>query len=480
MEHRMTELRAAFEQMQRFSRSGSAPTFAERKDHLRRLRTALIEGRDEFAAAISHDFGTRSLRETAMLEVLPVLQTIGDAISHLRRWMGPERRAVQLHFLPARNSVVYQPKGVVLIIAPWNYPLQLALSPLVAALAAGNRVVLKPSELTARFSEVLKRRLESALGADRVLVATGGVDVATALTALPFDHILFTGSTAVGAKVMEAAAKNLVPVTLELGGKSPAVLHESCDLATAARRIARGKLMNAGQTCIAPDYVLVPDTRLEAFAGVYAEAARSMYPRLVANPDYTSIVAQHHYDRLVSLAADAKAKGAAVTIIDPAGELPAGEIGSSNARKIAPTLVTGARDDMKIMQEEIFGPLLPLVPYASLDDAIRYVHERPRPLALYYFDNDRARIRDVLARTVSGGVSVNDIILHAAQESLPFGGIGPSGMGAYHGEAGFRTFSHAKGVFRQGRLAGTELLAPPYGRRFDRMIGALTRWLGRG
>lgn len=466
---------AEFSRLHRLSRTTAPPALADRKALLRKLRAAVISAQDEFAAAISNDFGNRSRRETVLSEVIPVLQGIDDALRHMTRWARPKRRSVAMHFLPAGNRVEYQPKGVVLIISPWNYPLQLALAPLIAALAAGNRVVLKPSELTPRFSEALKKRLEAALGADAVHVACGGVEVAVALTALPFDHILFTGSTAVGAKVMEAAAKTLAPVTLELGGKSPAIVHDNFDLATAARRIARGKLMNAGQTCVAPDYALVPQGRLSAFVESYAAAASQMYPRIVYNPDYTSIISARHFDRLEALVADAKAKGAAVRIIDSAGEIGEGRCGSDNSRKLAPVVLTDVTDDMQVMQEEIFGPVLPVVPYAALDEAIAYVNSRPRPLALYYFDKDRARCAEVLSRTVSGGASVNDTILHVAQEDLPFGGVGPSGMGAYHGQAGFLTFSHEKGVFTQSRFAPSDLLAPPYGKKFDTIVGALVR-----
>jgi acyl-CoA reductase-like NAD-dependent aldehyde dehydrogenase len=383
--------------------------------------------------------------------------------------MRPERRGTSIPFWPGRNQIVWQPKGVVLIISPWNYPLSLAIGPLAAALAAGNRAVLKPSEFTPATSDLLKRRLEGALGAGCVSVATGGPDVAQALCRLPFDHILFTGSTAVGKKVMAAAAENLTPVTLELGGKSPAIVHPDYDLAIAACRIARGKLMNAGQTCIAPDYALVQESAVEAFAQQYREAARRLYPRLIDNRDYTAIINQRHYDRLQALVADAGAKGARVEPIDPGAELDAGEIGSSNTRKIAPVVLSGVTDDMAIMQEEIFGPLLPIVGYRTIDEAIDYVRRRPRPLALYYFDDDSVRVQRMLELTVSGGVTINDTIYHFAQEQLPFGGSGPSGMGAYHGREGFRTFSHGKGVFFQSRLTLTSLLAPPYGAWFNRL-----------
>jgi len=460
-----------FWSMHKANRTEPPPSAAERRELLRALRGVISKHAREFSATIARDFGWRSHDETRMAEVVPALTLIRDALINLNRWMRPEARDTSILFWPARNRVTWHPKGVVLIIAPWNYPLQLTVGALAAALAAGNRVIVKPSETAPTTAGALKRILEGALGPDRVTVATGGADTAAALCALPFDHILFTGSTAVGKLVMQAAAQNLTPVTLELGGKSPAIVHADFDHAVAANRIARGKLLNAGQTCIAPDYALVQRSRVDDFARLFQEAAGRFYPRLIDNADYTSIVNQRHYDRLVGLTADARAKGARIVAVDRAGELPAGEIGASDVRKIAPVVVTGVTDDMTLMQEEIFGPILPVVPYDTLEEAVAYVNARPRPLALYCFDSDRARVEQVMQRTVSGGVSVNDTVLHFAQEGLPFGGIGPSGMGAYHGRDGFRTFSHGKGVFQQSRWTVTDLLVPPYAEVFRRLIG---------
>jgi acyl-CoA reductase-like NAD-dependent aldehyde dehydrogenase len=362
----------------------------------------------------------------------------------------------------------------VLIISPWNYPLQLTVGPLAAALAAGNRVIVKPSEITPATSELLKRRLEEGFGTDRVTVALGGPEVAEGLCRLPFDHILFTGSTAVGKKVMAAAAQNLVPVTLELGGKSPVILHAECDLPRAVERIVRGKLLNAGQTCIAPDYALVPRGKVEEFVRLFRETASRFYPRILDNPDYAAIINSRHYERLERLIGDARAKGARIETIDPAGEL-AGAHGSPQLRRMAPTAIADVTDAMTVAREEIFGPLLPIVAYDTLEDAIGYVNARPRPLALYYFDDNRTRIRHVLQNTVSGGVTINDTVYHFAQEELPFGGIGASGMGSYHGRDGFNTFSHAKGVFLQSRLTPTSLMTPPYDAWFQRIIRFLIR-----
>jgi len=476
----LDDIERRFRQMQAASRSMPAWSKAERLDLLGRLRKAIVQSREPLADAISADFGTRAREETLMGEIIPSCTLIQQTMKHLGRWMAPERRPTASTFWPGSSRIHYQPKGVVLIVAPWNYPAQLALAPLAAAVAAGNRVIVKPSEFTPRTSALLKTLIEGALGPDVATVATGGPDVAAALSELPFDHILFTGSSAVGYKVMAAAAKHLTPVTLELGGKSPTIVHDVKDISGAAEKIARGKLLNAGQTCIAPDYMLVQKRHFESFLGAYTAAARKFYPSLVGNPQYTAIINGRHYDRLTGLLDDARNKGATITPIDPAGELPPGTAGSANGRKIAPTLVTNVRDDMAIMQEEIFGPLLPVLAYDTLDEAIAHVNARPRPLALYYFGDDTRQAEDVLARTTSGGATVNDTLLHFAQEAMPFGGIGPSGMGAYHGREGFLTFSHAKSTFYQSRFSLLGLVNPPYGGTFARVMKmALKRAAGR-
>jgi coniferyl-aldehyde dehydrogenase len=474
-----SDLEARFRAMHTASREGPPATLSERKAHLRALHGAISDAMCDFQAAIASDFGWRSHDETLMAEVIPTLTTVADALRNVGRWMRPKRREVSIPFWPGRNRIIWQPKGVVLIISPWNYPLTLAIGPLAAALAAGNRVVVKPSEATPATSALLQRCLEEALGPDRVMVVTGGAEVAQALCRLPFDHILFTGSTAVGKKVMAAAAQNLTPVTLELGGKSPAILHPDYDLSTAAERIARGKLLNAGQTCIAPDYVLVQERAVDAFARAYEAAAARLYPRLIDNRDYTAIIDDRHFDRLCGLAADAQAKGARLVRVDPASEVGGGQIGFARVRKVLPVLLMGVTSEMAIMQEEIFGPLLPIVSYRTLDDAVAYVRRRMRPLALYYFDDVKARVERVLNLTVSGGATVNDTVYHFAQASLPFGGIGASGMGAYHGHEGFRTFSHAKAVFFQSRLTLTGLLNPPYANPWFRRLMSGALWLGR-
>jgi acyl-CoA reductase-like NAD-dependent aldehyde dehydrogenase len=470
----LAEVEQRFWSMHAQSRSEPSNSEAERRSLLKALRQVISASAPMFVEAIAQDYGHRSPSETLLAEVVPALIMAGGALSNLKAWMRPERRGRSIEFWPARNQVHRQPKGVVLIISPWNYPLQLTVGPLAAALAAGNRIIVKPSELTPATSALLKQRLEEGLGSDRVTVALGGPEVAEALCRLPFDHILFTGSTAVGKTVMAAAAQNLAPVTLELGGKSPALLHSDCDLPRTVERIVRGKLLNAGQTCIAPDYALVARGKVDDFVRRFRETASRFYPRILDNPDYTAIINSRHYERLERLIEDARGQGARIETVDPAGEL-AGAHGSPQLRRMAPAAIADVTDTMAVTREEIFGPLLPIVAYDTLEEAIAYVNARPRPLALYYFDDDRARIRHVLQHTISGGVTVNDTIYHFAQEELPFGGIGASGMGSYHGRDGFNTFSHAKGIFLQSRLTPTSLLTPPYDAWFQRILRFVIR-----
>jgi coniferyl-aldehyde dehydrogenase len=453
-----------------FLREGP-PAAPARRDALRRIRQSLIDRQDEMAAAIARDFGHRSRHETLLADLFTTVQGIDDLIRHLGSWMKPERRGVALHFLPGRARVISQPLGVVGIIAPWNYPVNLAIAPLAAALAAGNRVMLKPSEYTPATSEFLADVLGEGFGPEQVAVIAGGAEVGEAFARLPFDHLFFTGSTSVGRLVMRAASENVVPVTLELGGKSPVLIDPDYPLERAVRSTAHGKLFNAGQTCIAPDYVLLPEVSATRFAALFTAQVQRYFPRLLDNPDYSSIVNRRHYDRLKAIVEDARAKGAEVTEINPAGE----DFRSELTHKLPPTLLTKVTDDMAAMQDEIFGPVLPIRTYRTFDEALGYINDHPRPLALYYFGHDQARRRAVLTRTTSGGVTVNDIFLHYLQEDLPFGGVGPSGMGAYHGREGFQTFSHRKAVFEQAAFNTGGLLRPPYGKRMERIIRFLTR-----
>ncbi len=446
------------------------PSLAVRKERLARLAAMGEKHAGAIVAAISADFGHRSTHETQMAELVLVGGTIRHATRHLKRWMKPRRMPTAMHYRPGSNRLLRQPLGVVGIVSPWNYPYQLALAPAVAALAAGNRVMIKPSELTPRFSELLAKIVAEFFDEGELAVVTGDAQTGKAFCELPFDHLFFTGSTAVGRMVAQAAAKNLTPVTLELGGKSPAILDPSSDLATVAPRLAFGKLLNAGQTCIAPDYAFVPRDRVDAFVGQMQQAVARMYPSLAANPDYSSIVSERHYARLQGLLEDARAKGARIVPINPAGE-------SFDAakRKQPPVLVLGVTPQMQLMQEEIFGPILPVIAYEGIDETIAYINRHDRPLALYWFGSDGANRDKVLAQTISGGVTLNDCIWHIAQEDQPFGGVGASGTGSYHGEWGFRTFSKEKPVFIQPRLNGMFLMYPPFGKTFDRMLALLKR-----
>ncbi|MBH9552480.1 coniferyl aldehyde dehydrogenase [Inhella gelatinilytica] len=458
---RLDQLRAAYLQE-------PYPSYSARRDRLTRLRDLLHQHSDAFAQAIREDFGHRSVHETLLTEVFVVEASIKHALRHLKRWMRVRRMPTALHFFPGHNRLMPQPKGVVGIISPWNYPMQLALAPAVAALAAGNRVLLKPSELTPRCSELLAKAVAEHFDADEFQVVLGDASVAAAFSKLPFDHLFFTGSTPVGRLVAQAAAANLTPVTLELGGKSPVVVMADADLRQTAERVAFAKLLNAGQTCVAPDYVLAPRHQVEPLAQAVLAAMRRHYPTLAQNPDYTAIVAPRHYARLQGLLKEAKDKGAQLLrshdeTLDPA------------QRKLHPTVVLGATEDMALLREEIFGPVLPILPYDRVDEAIAQVQRNDRPLALYIFGKDDALRERILRETHAGGVTSNDCIWHLGQEDQPFGGVGASGQGSYHGEWGFKTFSCEKPVFHNPSLAGTRLFYPPYGARFTRLLNLLRK-----
>jgi len=448
------------------------PGLAQRKASLARLRAVVLAHRRDVEEAVSADFGHRSRHETAIMELVGVIQAIDYLTRNLRRFMKPQRRHVGLFYRAGHARVEYQPVGVVGVMAPWNYPFALTFIPLATALAAGNRAMLKPSELTPRTSEVMRRMLEETFPSEEVAVVLGGPEVGATFSGLPFDHLLFTGSTQVGRKVMKAASDNLVPVTLELGGKSPVIVARGHVDDRAISSIVFGKLSNGGQTCVAPDYALVHEDDLDAFVARYDAAVARFYPDGPTSADYTSIVSDRHYDRLKGLVDDARRQGARVI---EAGIAPRNA--GTRTRTLAPMLVIGAGDDTAIMQEEIFGPILPVRTYRTIGEAVDYVNARPRPLALYYFGATDADCETVLRRTTSGNVGINNTILHVAQEDLPFGGIGPSGMGAYHGIEGFRAMSHAKGVFVQGRWSLPSLLRAPFGKLADVALATL---LGAG
>tara|TARA_Y100001934_G_scaffold242600_1_gene298476 strand:+ start:508 stop:1965 length:1458 start_codon:yes stop_codon:yes gene_type:complete len=449
------------------------PTLKQRKARLTKLRAAVLAYRTALEQAISDDFGHRSRHETGLLELTVIIQSIDYLSRNLRRFMKPERRHVGLFYRAGSAHVEYQPLGVVGIMAPWNYPVSLTLIPLATALAAGNRAILKPSELTPQTSEAIHRMMAETFSAEEVAVVLGGPEVGAAFSRLPFDHLFFTGSTQVGRKVMNAASENLVPVTLELGGKSPVIVGHGQVNPRNLDNIVFGKLANGGQTCVAPDYALVHEEDLETFITEYSASVSRFYPQGPASQDYTSIVNDRHYERLTGLINEAREQGARII---EAGSKP--ETAASRLRTLAPTLVVGASDDSAVMEEEIFGPVLPIRTYRNLDEVIRYVNDRPRPLALYYFGERDKDCERLLQRTTSGNVGINNTIMHVAQDDLPFGGVGPSGMGSYHGIEGFRAMSHAKGVFVQGRWNLPSLVRAPFGKFADFAL-ALTLGFGR-
>jgi acyl-CoA reductase-like NAD-dependent aldehyde dehydrogenase len=461
----VAEVRSSFDRLREAYAREPYPTAAVREDRLDRLVRLIERHTEDFAVAIDADFAGRSRHETLLADIFPTLEGAKQARREVSKWMKAQSAPMLWLLLPAESRVEYQPLGVVAVLAPWNYPVNLALAPLAAALAAGNRVLVKPSELTPRTSDLIATLLRENFTAEEVAVVTGGADVARAITALPFDHILFTGSTRVGRDVAKAAAENLTPVTLELGGKSPALIHPDAPLDYAAERITAGKLFNAGQTCIAPDYVLLPRGKEEAFAQAFRKNVFARYPNLASNQDYTAMATPAGLARMRTLVADAAEKGARIEPVCP-GPQPEGE-----SRRLPPSLIHNPTDQMKVLQEEIFGPLLPIVSYDSLDEAIAWVNARPRPLAFYYFDDDRRRSVEVLRRVVSGGACVNETLFHFIAEELPFGGVGASGTGAYHGRTGFQTFSHAKGVYTAGLLNPVhKVMTPPYGALIDNAL----------
>jgi coniferyl-aldehyde dehydrogenase len=445
------------------------PGYSERLAALERLEAAVRKYRDQLVAACSADFGRRAPLETLGADVLVSLDEIKHARRHLRQWMRPQRRAVNLSFRPARGEVRYAPLGVVGIVAPWNYPFQLAIVPLANALAAGNRVMIKPSEFPPAVSAMLARMLGEIFFPDEVVVVQGDAALGAAFTQLPFDHLLFTGSTAVGRLVMAAAAANLTPVTLELGGKCPALIAPDYPIAHAADRIAFGKCFNGGQTCVAPDYVLVPRAQRDAFVAAYLASVKRRYPALAGNPDYTAIVNARQADRLRAWLADAVARGVSVLQHAPAGESP-----PDGLQLIPPTVLLDPPDEALVMREEIFGPLLPVKGYDSHDEAIAYVLGRDKPLAFYAFDQDAERCERSLDRVSAGMACVNDVVIQFGQNEFPIGGVGASGMGNYHGHAGFLTFSKTMPVLYQSRFNGMKLFDPPYGGLARRLVNWLT------
>ncbi|TDX23806.1 coniferyl-aldehyde dehydrogenase [Modicisalibacter xianhensis] len=455
---RATSLQCHFAQQQAAFRQAPYPSLAVRRERLARLERMTRQHVDEIERAIRQDYGHRSSVETRLAEITTLQLALRHTRRHLKRWMRPQRVSLNWRFLPARGEIHRQPLGVVGIISPWNYPWQLAMMPAVSALAAGNRVMIKPSELTPATSRLMAELAERYFATNELHVVTGDRETGKAFAGLPFDHLFFTGSTQVGRQVAQAAAANLTPVTLELGGKSPVIVADDADLDEAARRIAFGKWFNAGQTCIAPDYVLVSERRLNGLVQALERTVRQFYSRLADNDDYTAIINRQHRQRLVDLRNEAEDRGCRVMELGASAE----QLEASG--KLPPTLIINPHDELRLMQEEIFGPLLPIIGVRDDEAAIDHVTRRPRPLALYAFTRDAGYRERLIAGTHSGGMAFNDTMLQAAQDALPFGGIGQSGVGAYHGEHGFVTFSHERSVFQQARRNTAWLMQPPYRR----------------
>ena len=446
-----------------------APSAKKRIDWINRSIALLISHQQKIADAISSDFGHRSQEQSLLADVMGSIGPLKHARANLKKWMKPEKRTPNkpLGLLRAKARIEYQPKGVVGIISPWNFPINLTFAPLAGVFAAGNRVMIKPSEHTPAASALMKEMFAKEYDETEVAVFVGGPDVGQAFTSLAFDHLLFTGGTAIAYHVMRAAAENLVPVTLELGGKSPTIISQTASIEDAAAKIMTGKTLNAGQICLAPDYVMMPKNNINEFAQAATASVEKMFPTMKDNPDYTSIINQRHYERLQSYLEDAKSKGAKVIEINPADE----DFSQQPYNKMPPHLILDARDDMKVMQEEIFGPILPVKGYDNLQEAVDYVNLNPRPLGLYFFGDDKKEQQQVLENTTSGGVTINDVIMHISMEDLPFGGIGPSGMGAYHGKEGFLEFSHAKSIYTQSPMKMVaEMFRAPYGPKHRKIL----------
>jgi coniferyl-aldehyde dehydrogenase len=458
-------------------RRDGPPDAATRTARIDRCIGLLVDRRAEIETALNADFGARSKEASAFTDVAGSIGTLKHAKAHLAKWMKPERRKPSpalLSLFGARAQVRFQPKGVVGIISPWNFPVNLTFTPLAGVLAAGNRAMIKPSEFTPATSDLMARMFAEAFAPEEIAVVTGGSDVGQAFAALPFDHLIFTGATSIASHVMRAAAENLTPLTLELGGKSPVIVGRSADMKVAAARIMNGKTLNAGQICLAPDYVLAPRDQIEAFVEAARGAVSEMFPTIKDNPDYTSVINQRHFERLSGYVAEARAAGARVIELKPEGE----DLTQQEHHKIAPTLIIEPGDDLRVMREEIFGPVLPVKGYDSLEEALGYLNDHPRPLGLYYFGTDADETEAVLDGTTAGGVTLNDVVFHVAQEDLPFGGVGPSGMGSYHGRDGFLEFSHKKAVYSQlkAELSQLKALRPPYGAAVRKYLqDAITR-----
>lgn len=434
-----------------------------RKEWIDRCIALLIKYQNEIAEAISEDFGHRSTESSLLADVAGSIGSLKSAKENIKKWVKPEKRKVTpsiLGLLGAKLRLEYQPLGTVGVISPWNFPVTLTFGPLGSIFAAGNRAMIKPSEFTPKTSELMKKMFEEAFSEEEVAVFTGGPDLGEAFSSLPFDHLLFTGATSIAKHVMRAASENLVPVTLELGGKSPVIISKKSNFDVSVNRVMAGKTMNAGQICLAPDYVFIPKDKKEEFISQSKKVVTDMYPSLKDNPDYTSVINQRHYDRLQGYVEEAKEKGFEVIEINPSNE----DFSQQAHHKIPPTLIVDPDDSLSVMKEEIFGPILSVKTYDSIKDTVDYINSKDRPLGLYYFGDDKEEMQNVLENTTSGGVTINDVVFHVGQDNAPFGGVGPSGTGSYHGVEGFKNFSHTKTIYTQSKFDGLfGLFRPPFG-----------------
>lgn len=438
------------------------PSISERKTQLKKLKKLMIENQREIAAAMAQDFGCRNETESIMLDILTSVGQINYTLGRLKNWMKPERRSIGMMFFPAKAEVHYQPLGVVGVVTPWNYPVFLSMGPLIAAFAAGNRAMIKMSEFTPHTNKKIAELLSGSFSSDEVAIVEGEVDISVAFSKLTFDHILFTGSGNVGKSILREAAEELVPVTLELGGKSPCILTDNYSVKTFVKNFMLSKTLNSGQTCVAPDTLFCHRKQLDELIAALKSSYQGYFNESNREQDITSVINDRQWQRMKHLLSDAESKGAQVE--------PLSEGYNEDRRQMPTTLVLNTTDDMQISQEEIFGPLLPIVVFDKLSDVIKQVNAQPRPLALYIFSNNIDEQRQVLYHTHSGGACVNDAAFHVGVDDLPFGGVGASGMGSYHGEEGFKTFSHAKSVLIRGKINLTPLFGPPYGRKLHDLI----------
>ena len=441
-----------------------------RKEWIDRCIALLIKYQNEIVEAISRDFGHRSTESSLLADVAGSIGSLKSAKENIKKWVKPEKRKVTpaiLGLLGAKLRVEYQPLGTVGVISPWNFPVTLTFGPLGSIFAAGNRAMIKPSEFTPETSKLMKVMFEEAFKEEEVAVFTGGPDLGEAFSSLPFDHLLFTGATSIAKHVMRAASENLVPVTLELGGKSPVIISKNTNFDMSVKRVMAGKTMNAGQICLAPDYVFIPKDKKEEFISQSKKTVTEMYPSLKDNPDYTSVINQRHYDRLQGYVDEAKEKGFEVIEINPSNE----DFSQQAHHKIPPTLIVDPDDNLSVMKEEIFGPILSVKTYEDIEDTVDYINSNDRPLGLYYFGDDKKEMQNVLENTTSGGVTINDVVFHVGQDNAPFGGVGPSGTGSYHGIEGFKNFSHTKTIYTQSSFDGLfGLFRPPFGAKAKNAI----------